>query len=90
MAAPSANRTLATYSTPAVEMVTLTYDGNGRAGAPDPLMVAVGSNVTLLPLTAPDPDFLGWGDTPGGAHLYLPGATLALTANRTLYAIWKA
>lgn len=80
---------------------TVTYDANGgTVTAPsDPNKYAAGTQATVLDkggLTPPagtDKFFLGWAATQTlteNTELYLPGDTMIIDANITLYAVWGA
>ncbi len=68
----------------------LTYDANGGTNAPSP---SVGTGDINLSFTAPKKvgcTFLGWSTYPGATTAnYQPGAVFNLTADTTLYAVWK-
>jgi hypothetical protein len=75
---------------------TVTYDGNGNTGGSAPSdnnAYAAGATVTVLGntggLTKTGYNFAGWNTTADGTGTtYSPGATFAINANTTLYALW--
>lgn len=76
-----------------VDSYTLTYDANGGTGAPDPVTgIAANEKVTISDVT-PTRDgykFLGWAVLPDATEpFFLPGGTITMTGNATLYAVWQ-
>lgn len=77
-----------TYSIKA-STYTLTYSANGGSGAPSPqdgTTLTISSTVpTYFPRT-----FLGWSKSGSATSPgYLPGGTISLTGDTTLYAVWS-
>ena len=72
---------------------TLAFNANGGGGAPSDQTCSSGEALTI-PATIPTRfgyDFLGWGTSSGSASAsYYPGGTITMTANRTLYAVWRS
>ena len=85
-----------TSSPPPATTFTVTYSGNGSTGEAVPsdgTSYASGATVTVLGnsgiLVIGGSSFIGWNTTAAGTGThYDPGATLAITANVTLYAQW--
>ena len=72
------------------ETYTLTYNANGGSGAPS--NQTSNGNITLSTVkpTRSGYAFLGWATISNATTAqYQPGATYNLTANSTLYAVWK-
>jgi uncharacterized repeat protein (TIGR02543 family) len=72
------------------ETATLTYDINGGWGYIAPVTVAQGTSVDLSDASAYAPTgkmFVGWGETSNATDPIT--SPLTLTANKTVYAIWK-
>ncbi len=78
----------------------LTYDGNGGTGVPSSqscVQTSVGSTCNIT-VAAGTPSrngftFLGWGNNPTDITAnpaYSAGNTITMSANKTIYAIWKA
>ncbi len=69
---------------------TLTYNANGGSGAPSS---QTGNGIITLSSVKPSRSgytFLGWSTNSGASSAqYQPGASYALTSNKTLYAIWS-
>lgn len=69
---------------------TLTYNANGGSGAP-----SSASNVTSTTISSTVPtrsgyDFLGWSTSSSATNAtYVAGDTIELSANTTLYAVWR-
>lgn len=78
-------------------LYTVTYDANGGSGTPpsSPPVQHVGTSVTVASgsgLTKTGYTYSGGWNTQanGGGITYAAGSSLTLTANITLYALWKA
>lgn len=76
---------------------TVTYDGNGSTGGtvPAPVEYDKGATVTVAGntggLVKTGFDFAGWNTAANGSGTtYQGGATFAINANTTLYALWTA
>lgn len=68
---------------------TISFNANGGSGAPGSIEVAYNETVTL-PEQLPSRwgyNFLCW--TTNGSEAYLPGDTIAVTADMVLYAYWE-
>lgn len=69
---------------------TITYDANGGSGAPSALYNIIS---TFIPTIIPQRynyDFLGWSTSPYDNNVsYVPGQSISLTSNTTLYAVWR-
>lgn len=69
---------------------TLTYNANGGSGAPSAV-----SNITSATISSTKPtragyDFLGWSTSSTATSAsYVAGNSITLSANVTLYAVWK-
>ncbi|MCL1816073.1 MAG: InlB B-repeat-containing protein [Clostridiales bacterium] len=82
---------LATLSIAYTDILKLTYDANGGAGAPDPINFGAGQQLTI-------PDcfpsrvgyiFMGWSLSPTSTSTkYLPAGNIVLEESTTLYAVW--
>ncbi len=73
-------------------MKTVTYDANGGVGA-TLVQAFLGSSVTLRAntFTREGYSFNGWNTAANGSGTaYADGATVTLSVNTTLYAVWKA
>ena len=73
---------------------TLSYNANGGTGAPaSETKAGVGSYTFTISSTVPSYtgyDFLGWSTSNTATSAsYQPGGTITVTANTTLYAVWK-
>ena len=71
---------------------TLTFNANGGTGAPAAITAAKDSTVTIPKATVTRDGywFLGWATSKTAtAAQYKSGNTMKLTANTTLYAVWK-
>ena len=71
---------------------TLTFNANGGSGAPAAITVAKDSTVTIPKATVTRDGywFLGWATSKTATTAqYKSGNTLTLSANTTLYAVWK-
>lgn len=76
-----------------LQQVTLTYNANGGAGnAPAAQTVSSGVSTAISGnsgLTLAGSQFVGWNTLADGTGVtFLPGATLNVAANTTLYALW--
>ncbi|MBQ6266375.1 MAG: InlB B-repeat-containing protein [Clostridia bacterium] len=73
-----------------VQLFTLTYHANGGENAP---AAQTGSGTVQLSGAAPTKegyDFLGWAESAGASSAqYQPGASVNLTADLTLFAVWQ-
>ena len=71
--------------------VTLTYDANGGKDAPAAQTLKSGEKTTVSKTvpTREEYTFEGWSTTKDGAVAYKGGEELTLSANTTLYAVWK-
>ncbi len=71
---------------------TLTYNANGGIEPPSPVTVASGSAVTISSekLSRRNYEFLGWSRTATGAVELVGGNSINLSADTTLYAVWKS
>ena len=72
----------------------LTFNANGGSGAPAKLTgTGVGSYTFTIPSTAPTRTgytFLGWSTSSSATSAsYQPNGSIAVSANTTLYAVWK-
>lgn len=70
---------------------TITFKADGAANVPKKITKKYGE-APKIPDTVPKKDghyFLGWATAPGGEIKYLPGASLKLNENISLYAIWS-
>ena len=71
------------------DQYTLSYNANGGSGAPSS---QTGTSVTI-PSTIPSRfgyNFMGWVSSASATSpVNLPGETISLTSNRTLYAYWR-
>ena len=69
---------------------TLSYNANGGSGAPSS---QTGSASYTIPSTEPTKTgytFLGWATSSDAKTVdYIPGDTISISANKTLYAVWK-
>lgn len=78
-----------------LQQVTLTYNANGGTGTPPAAQtVSSGDSTTILGnttgLTLSGSQFVGWNTLADGTGVtFLPGATLNVAANTTLYALWE-
>ena len=70
---------------------TVTYDGNGGSGTPEPQTKTEGIDLTLSAVSPVWPGclFRGWSLTKGGAPVYQPGSEYTGNASVTLYASWE-
>ena len=78
--------------TPIAGKDTLTFDANGGQNAPASVEVSIGAStsISMDTPTLEGDTFLGWALRPYDMIPdYLPGDTIALTGNVTLYAIWE-
>lgn len=79
------------YTVPALTKYTITYNANGGTDAPNATTGYEGKTVTLR-TAEPERsgyEFLGWAKTSSATTAkYQPGASLKLTGNMTLYAVW--
>lgn len=83
---------LAIYANADVEKVTITYNPNGGTGEPVIKEVGKDRKFTLpqMTFTAPDgKEFAGWSTDLSGTPLYQPGEQITVSAETTIYAIWK-
>lgn len=79
------------------ETLTLSFSANGGGGSPASLTGDVYNATTsytfTIPTTVPSlslHEFLGWSTSAAATSAsYQPGATIAISADTTLYAIWK-
>ncbi len=73
-----------------VTAYTLTYNANGGSGAPSPQSGATSYTVSSTEPTRSGYTFLGWSRSPSATlATYYRGDTITLTADTTLYAVWK-
>ncbi|MCL1830513.1 MAG: InlB B-repeat-containing protein [Oscillospiraceae bacterium] len=76
---------------------SVTYIGNGNTGGSVPVdsdsPYYTGSSIAILGnernLTRTSYTFLGWATTQNGTNTYQKGDTLVITADITLYAVWR-
>ena len=83
--------TKVTLVTPVVTDVTLNFNANGGSGAPSSITHATGSFTipTTVPTNFPKA-FKGWASSASATEAeYSPGSSVTLSANKTLYAVWK-
>ena len=77
-------------------LYTVAYDANGGSGTPPnaPPVQHIGTTLTVADgsgLTKPGYTNKGWNtQSNGSGSTYISGSLLTLTANMTLYALWKA
>ena len=81
------------FTIPALDSYTISYDANGGSGAPSSQSKWYGINITLsssMP-TKTGYSFSGWSTSSAATTVnYAAGATFGLNADTTLYAVWKA
>lgn len=85
----NSSRTL--YAVWEKETYTLSFDANGGESAPVS-MTAQYNTAIILSNLAPERegyDFAGWATSAASSPSYQPGASVTLTKNTTLYAVWK-
>lgn len=69
---------------------TLYYNANGGSGAPASQSGASTYTVSSTQPTKDGSTFLGWSRNPSATSAeYQPGSTISLTADTTLYAVWR-
>ena len=84
-----------TSVTPTESTYTLTYDANGGSGAPSVESKTDANSTKEFTVNSTQPtregyDFLGWADSATATTAnYQPGASISLTGDKTLYAVWK-
>lgn len=81
-----------TFTVPALAQYTLSYNANGGSGAPSSqkLFYGVAGKVNSNHPTRTGYAFQGWAESSSGSVKYAAGASITITANKTLYAVWKA
>lgn len=68
----------------------LTYDANGGYGAPSEVRNAESVTIPNIIPQRSGYDFLGWSTAPSENNVsYIPGGSISLTADTTLYAVWR-
>ena len=75
------------------EFVTITFNANGGEGTMEPITVANGSTQTVpgCDFTYEGYDFVEWAvGSPTSSMTFKPGASVTVTDNYTLYAVWEA
>lgn len=81
--------TIPKYNAP-ITSYTLTYNANGGSGAPSAQTGATTYTISSTKPTKSGYTFLGWSkSSTATSSEYAPGASITLTANTTLYAVWK-
>ncbi len=85
----SANADVTLYAVWKANTYTLTYDGNGFSSYSSKV-----NNVSTTTIKTDMPNrfgynFNGWAKSKNGSAEYMPGASITLTANTTLYAVWS-
>ncbi len=85
----SANADVTLYAVWKANTYTLTYDGNGFSSYSSKV-----NNVSTTTIKTDMPNrfgynFNGWAKSKNGSAEYTPGASITLTANTTLYAVWS-
>lgn len=81
-----------TYTVPALDSYTISYNANDGSGAPSSQTKWYGESLTLSS-TKPirtGYSFLGWATSASGSVAYAAGASYTANAAATLYAVWKA
>ena len=81
-----------TFTIPALDKYTVSYDANGGSGEPKPQTKYYGIDLTLSTVvpTREGYKFLGWGPSPTETTVYKqPGDIYASNANFTYYAVWE-
>lgn len=89
------NNTIVCSDTMAVTVVddsfTLSYNANGGSGAPSNQTGATSYAVSSTVPTRQGYTFLGWSNSSSASSAtYKPGDSISLSANTTLYAVWKS
>lgn len=81
-----------TFTVPAKDHWTVSYNANNGSGAPDSQTKWRDENLTLSSTepTRTGYTFQGWATSAGGAVAYQPGANYTSNDALTLYAVWKA
>ena len=85
----NSSRTL--YAVWEKDTYTLSFDANGGESAPA-AMTAQYNTATTLPSDVPTRegyDFAGWATSAASSAAYQPGASVTVTKNLTLYAVWQ-
>lgn len=79
------------FTVPALSTFTLSYNtGGGSSVASQTFYYGVSGNVSSTKPTRTNYTFQGWANTSGGSVAYQPKSAITLTANKTLYAVWKS
>ena len=88
----AANITLfAVWQPVQVQNFTITFDANGGTGnmPAQTLAYNVATPLNANAFTRADFDFIGWGTSPSGPVVHQNGASITLTGNITLFALWE-
>lgn len=93
---PASSNAAATLYAIWKKTLTLSFSANGGGGSPASLTGDVYNATTsytfTIPTTVPSlslHEFLGWSTSAATSASYQPGATIAISADTTLYAVWK-
>lgn len=81
-----------TYTVPALDSYTISYNANGGSGAPSSQTKWYGEPLTLSSTTPTRTgySFQGWATSSSGSVAYAAGVSYIANADVTLYAVWKA